>query len=114
MKDQTILIIGTILFFLLFVLEFFLAVIPKAFAKSGRIAILWTSLYVFFLFIIQGLFIARLLTQSSAHIVNVLATAIVLIALTYHVLLFRKMEQKTVEKKIDDVKIQAIVKVQEE
>lgn len=84
-------IIGVISIFLIFCLEFYIAIVPTAFVKAGRAALLWFSIYVFFLFVLRGVALFNLATPDQLRIVSGFSTLIPLIAIAVHLFLGKKL-----------------------
>src|SRR6266852_1028943 len=97
MEDKNLIITGSIILFILFIVNFLIAVIPSWFQRSGKIATLWTSLFVFFLFINQGIFALGLISQHNVRIVNIIALSIVLFSIVLHLFINRKIDS-TIQK----------------
>lgn len=82
---------GTIAFFLLFFLHFYIAVVTTAFYKAARTAVLWTSVYVFFLFFLRLLLLLHVGTAEQIMIAGSWTTFIPLILIITQLFLNKKM-----------------------
>lgn len=72
--------VGVISILLLFLIKFYIAVDKQAFQKAGRVAILWTSIYVFFLFVLRLIQITNIANSNQLRIISGFTTIIPLIA----------------------------------
>ncbi len=88
-------IIGTVSIFLLFVLNFYIAVNDKHFLRVGRVAILWTSIYVFFLFVLRLSNLLGIGTQDQLRVISGFSSLIPLLAVLSHLFLNKKIEQNS-------------------
>jgi len=84
---------GTISIFILFCLEFYMGVHEKSFQKSGRVALLWTSIYIFFLFILRVFTIFNIGTLDQLRIISGFSALIPTFMVTVHLFLLKKITQ---------------------
>lgn len=89
-------IIGVVSILLLFSLKFYIVVIDSAWHKSGRIAMLWTCIYVFFLFFLRLFALFELATTSQLRVISGFTSLIPLIAVVVHLFLVKKQEHDRV------------------
>jgi hypothetical protein len=82
---------GTVAIFLLFCIKFYIAISPKSTNRLLRIAILWTTVYIFFLFTLRLLSLFNIGTIDQLRIISGFAALIPLIAIIVHVWLSRKI-----------------------
>lgn len=87
--------IGLVSIFLIFILKLYIAVVPSAFLRAGRAAILWFTIYVFFLFTIRFLSYFELATLTDLRIISGFSTLIPLIAIILHLFLGKRVEKST-------------------
>lgn len=85
-------IVGTAAIFLLFVIKFYIAVTLKHFLRSGRVAILWTTIYVFFLFVLRLLGLFGIGSIDDLRIISGFSAIIPLIGVLSHLYLSRNMD----------------------
>ncbi len=90
-------LIGTVSLFLLFAIKFYIAIRWTRFYRTGRIAILWTSMYIFFLFILRLLAAFNWGTIDSRTIIAGYSSLIPLLAVIIHLFLDRKIDQDAEE-----------------
>lgn len=95
-------IVGIISIFIIFCLKFYIAVVPSAFVRAGRAAILWFTIYVFFLFILRLFFILHIGTPDGLRIVSGFATLIPLLGIVFHLFIAKKVENATTERKMTE------------
>lgn len=86
-------IVGTVSIFLLFVMKFFIAINNHLFRKSGRVAILWTTIYVFFLFMLGLVRLLNIASQDELRIISGFTSVIPLIGVATHLFLNKKIEE---------------------
>lgn len=84
-------IVGVASIFLLFVLKFWIAIDKRSSNQTLRTAILWTSIYIFFLFILRIFSIFNLATQDQLRVVGGFTSIIPLIAVICQLFLQKKM-----------------------
>lgn len=87
---------GTISILILFCLEFYLSVHEKSFQKSGRIALLWTSIYVFFLLVLRILSLLHIGTMDQLRIISGFAALTPTLTLIIHLFLIKKITNTSV------------------
>ena len=87
-------LIGTLSIFVLFCLKFWIAVNPNTTKKTLRIAILWTSIYVFFLFVLRLLSLFNLGTQDQRIIISGLTSLIPLTAVIVQLFIQKKLDEE--------------------
>lgn len=92
--------IGVVGAFLLFCLQFVIAVVEKYYKKAGRTTLLYTSIYIFFLFFLRLVSYTNLATQTELRVVSGFAILIPLIATVVQMFMNKKIE---IPKKFEDV-----------
>ena len=90
---QSAQIVGTIAIFLLFCIKFWLAISPTTTKKTLRVAILWTTIYIFFLFVIRFFSLLHIGTLDQLRIISGYTSLIPLTAITVHLFLQKKMDK---------------------
>jgi len=89
---ETARLVGAIAILLLFSIKFYIVIDVNRFRKSGRVAMLWTIMYVFFLFMLRLVALLNLLTTDQLAIVGNYTTLIPLTAVIVHLFLYRSLE----------------------
>ncbi len=89
-------IIGTISIFILFCFKLWIAINPLSSRHLLRMAILWTTVYIFFLFILRLLSLFNIGTLDGLRVVSGFSALIPLVAVMIHLYLDRKLE-RTIE-----------------
>lgn len=90
-------ITGVITIFLLFCLKFYIAVSPKSSTKLLRVAILWTSIYIFFLFIIRAISLSGIATLDQLRVISGFASVIPFLAVLAQLWLDSRIEKDKIE-----------------
>jgi hypothetical protein len=83
---------GIVSIFLLFCIKFYIAINDKLFYKSGRIAILWTTVYVFFLFLVRVVSFFGGATMDQLRILSGFSSLVPLIAVVAHLWVTRTVD----------------------
>lgn len=112
--QQLIVLVGTITIITHFVLTFSIAVVNKWFRKSGRVALLWTSIYLLFLSTFTILRYLNLVSQSEVRIIGSIAIIITFVSLLFHLLLYRKIDNQDIEFNMESEKEDRKIKVKTE
>lgn len=86
-------IIGAITIFILFCLDFWIAINPSSTKKTLQISMLWTSIYFFFLFILRVLNLFHLGTLDQLRIISGVTSFIPLIAVVAQLFLQKKLDE---------------------
>ncbi len=86
-------IVGVVSILALFSLKFFIVIHTPSFKKSGRIAMFWTVMYVFFLTALRLLNVFNLATQDQLRIISGWSTVIPLVAVIIHLFFFKKLNE---------------------
>lgn len=86
---------GVISVFLLFCLIFWLAIAPKTTKRTLRVAILWTTIYFFFLFVLRLLSLLHIGTIDQLRIISGFTSIIPLVAVVVQLFLEKKLDEKT-------------------
>lgn len=86
-------IIGTIAVFFLFIIQFWMSINETSFQKSGRVILLWTSTYIFFLFVLRVFTLFKIATLDDLRIVSGFSALIPLVAVIIHLLIVKKIEE---------------------
>lgn len=89
-----IMILGVIFFFLLFAVQFYIAVEYKIYMRAGRTALLWTSIYIFFLFILRLIFGLNPASLQMLQMVSALTTLVPLTVVSVKTYQVRKELKK--------------------
>lgn len=92
---QTAQTVGIISLLLLFGLEFFIVIHTPSFKKSGRIAMLWTVIYVFFLTALRVISFYKLATVDQLRVISGYSTIIPLVAVVIHLFFTKKLNEDT-------------------
>lgn len=87
-------IVGTVTILLLFCLNFYIAIHARSYFKSGRVALLWTTIYVLFLFIVRFLSLLDIGTTNQLRIISGFTSLIPFLAVSIHLWLYRKIDEK--------------------
>ena len=82
-------LVGLVSFTLLILLEIYILINPKAWAKSGRVAMLWIIVYFLFLYVIRGLSFLHIGTIDDLRAISGYATVIPLLGVIIHLFIFR-------------------------
>lgn len=82
-------IVGTISVLLLFVIKLVIVSNPILWAKSGRIASLWTIIYVFFLFVLRIFSLFHLADIDSLRLISGYSSLLPLLGVISHLFLFQ-------------------------
>ena len=90
-------VVGTIAIFFLFCIKFWLAINPTTTRKTLRVAILWTTVYIFFLFILRLFSLIHIGTIDQLRIVSSYASLIPLVAVIIHLVLEKKIDKEVEE-----------------
>lgn len=85
-------IIGAIAVLLLFCLMFYISITPTTFNKVGRTVMLWSAIYVFFLFFLRIILLLNLATTSQLRILSSFAAVIPLLFTLIQLFLNRKIK----------------------
>lgn len=96
-------ILGVVSVLLIFSLQFFIAIYPPAFVRLGRTTLFWTSVFVFFLFILRLFSLFNLGTVEQLRIVSGFTSPIPLIAVIISLFLGKKVKEggeKLIEKQL--------------
>lgn len=88
-------IIGTISIFVLFVLDFIIALDKRSSNRTLRTSIIYTALYIFFLFIIRVLSILHIGTLDELRIISGLTSPIPLLAVIAQLFLEKRLEKSS-------------------
>lgn len=98
-------VVGIVAFTLLILVKLYILSNPKAWAKSGRVAALWTVVYFLFLYVVRGLSLLNLGTRDELRIVSGYATVLPLLGVLVHLFLFRNAPSSAdVSASIDEAK----------
>lgn len=84
-------LVGTIAIFLLYSIMFYIGLKVSLFRKVGRVAILWTTFYIFELFFLRLLSLIHIGTLDELTIISGFSALIPLIAVIIHIWLVRKV-----------------------
>lgn len=84
--------IGVVSILVLFLFNFYIAVHIVSFRKSGRVALLWTTIYVLFLFCLRVIQLMNIATSEQLRIISGFTAVIPLVGVAYHLFLVRKIE----------------------
>lgn len=87
---KTAQITGTVAIFFLFCIKLYIVANPIAWAKSGRVASLWTIIYIFFLFILRLINLQGTADMDALRIVSGYSAIIPLVAVIAHLFLFKQ------------------------
>lgn len=87
-------IIGTISILLLFIVIFVIALSPKSSKEILRISIIWTAIYIFFLFILRLLLIISIGDRNQLSIISGFTSPIPLVAIIIHLLFEREIKNR--------------------
>lgn len=85
--------IGVVSILLLFGIKFFIVIHTPSWQKTGRVAMLWTTIYVFFLFILRVLSAYDLATLDQLRIISGFSSLIPLIAVITHLFFIKKLDE---------------------
>lgn len=85
-------LVGTITIFLLFALQFYVAVNPRSSKKLLRVVILWTTIYILFLFTLRVLSLAHIGTLDQLRVISGFSSLIPFVAVVAHMWLYHKIE----------------------
>lgn len=82
---------GTASILFLFLINFYIAVVESSFEKSGRVALLWTTIYILFLFIVRSINLIDNSLVDALRIISGFSSLIPLIAVIWHLFLNKKI-----------------------
>lgn len=85
--------VGTLSFFGFYFVCFYMCLYRKSFLKSGRVGLLWASIFIFFLGILRIVSIFNLIPPSTLRIISGFSATIPLISILMHLYLNRKIEE---------------------
>lgn len=85
-------LVGVVSIFLIFCLKLYIGLYLPAFKRAGRAAILWFTIYVFFLFVLRGISFLEWATMDQLRIISGFATLIPLVGILTHLFLSKKIE----------------------
>lgn len=85
--------VGTISILALFIIKLIIVSNNKAWAKSGRVAVLWTTMYVFFLFVLRLVSITGAATTEELRIISGFSAVLPLLGVGSHLLLAESNEE---------------------
>ncbi len=85
---------GTVAIFLLYCLLFWLSIMPTTTKRILRTAILWTTTYIFFLFVLRALNLLHLGTLDQLRIISGFSSVIPLLAIIVHLFLEKKINEE--------------------
>lgn len=86
--------VGVVSILVLFILKFFIVVHTPSWKKSGRVAMLWTTIYVFFLFILRVLSTYNLASLEQLRIISGFSSLIPLLAVIIHLFFKKKLDSE--------------------
>lgn len=86
-------ITGVVSIFALFSINFYITVLDYAWRKSGRVAMLWTTVYIFFLFFLRGLSQINVGTTDQLRIISGFSSLIPLLAVVIHLFFTKQIEE---------------------
>lgn len=86
-------IIGTLSLLLLFCINFYIGIDIELFYKAGRVAILWTTIFIFFLFFLRLLSLLHIGTMQQLQIISGFTSPIPLIAVIVQLYLTSKLKK---------------------
>jgi hypothetical protein len=89
--------VGVVSILTLFLIKFYIVVVDSAWRKSGRIAMLWTCMYVFFLFTIRLLSYYHIGTLNDIRLISGFSAVIPPIAIILHLFFARKIDEHSGE-----------------
>lgn len=96
---------GAVSIFLLFAIKLYILISPSAWYKSGRTAVLWTTVYVFFLFALRLLQLFGIGTLEELRIVSGFAAVIPAAGVLIHLLLFQQTPPpKDIQESLEEAK----------
>ena len=84
-------IVGVVAIFLLFSIKFYIAINKKFSAETLRAAILWTTMYIFFLFILRLFSLLHIGTLDQLRVISGLSSVIPLLGVISQLYLNRKL-----------------------
>ncbi len=90
-------ITGIVTIFLFACLSLNIAIVYKTYERAGRIALLWISIYILFLFLLRLFSLIGIGTVEQLRIVSGFSSLISLVALLIHLFMVRKIEEKVIE-----------------
>ncbi len=82
-------IAGTVSIFLLFCMQFFIILHENSFQRSGRVAMLWTTIYIFFLFALRAIQLIGIGTLDQLRIISGFAAIITTVSVALHLIIYR-------------------------
>lgn len=85
-------IIGVLSIFLLFALIFFMALNKKVSSQSLRTVMLWTAIYIFFLFVLRFMLFLHIGTREQLTLISNLTSPIPIIIVLIQLFLEKKMK----------------------
>ena len=88
---------GVVAIFLLFSLKFWIAISPNSSKKTLRVAILWTSIYIFFLFVLRLLSLFNIGTLDQLRVISGFTSLIPLLAVVIQLFLNKKLDEEVKE-----------------
>lgn len=103
-------IVGVVSIFLLFALKTYIVSSNQRFMRIGRPAMLWTIVYIYFLFFIRLLSLIGIGTLSSLRIISGFASVIPLLGVLYHLFLQAK-EDTPLSFPSDDKKLEVTTEI---
>lgn len=74
-------------------LNLWIGVSAEAYWKSGRVALLWTTIYVLFLFALRAMSLFEVGTQFQLRIISGYSSLIPLLGVSYHLFLVKKLRE---------------------
>lgn len=90
-------LIGVVSIFLIFSLDACIAILTKLYIRCGRAALLWTAVYVLFLFFLRACAYLGIGTIEELRVLSGFSSLIPLLALLLHLYLARKIDDNNKE-----------------
>lgn len=85
-------IVGTAAIFILFCINFYIGIHEESFQRTGKVAILWTTIYFFFLFALRLFSLLGVGTMDELRVISGFASMIPLLAIVSHLFIFKKLQ----------------------